>query len=247
MASLSRRQLAAERARLFTKARRAEGTYARRLRQLAGQIGLLIKALGGDDVQLRAALANYAKTIGPWARAMAQAMLLDVSRRDESIWAARSKDMARDLRKEIQSAPTGEVFRRLMDEQVALITSLPLKAAERVHHLTIKGLEQGTRPAEIAAEIMRTGLVTKSRANLIATTEVGRAATNFTRARAEFVGSDGYLWRSVLDADVRPSHRKMEGKFVRWDSPPTLDGLTGHAGALPRCRCFPESLVPDFE
>jgi uncharacterized protein with gpF-like domain len=37
----------------------------------------------------------------------------------------------------------------------------------------------------------------------------------------------------------------MEGKFVRWDEPPTLDNLTGHAGALPNCRCRPEPVIPD--
>ena len=36
----------------------------------------------------------------------------------------------------------------------------------------------------------------------------------------------------------------MEGKFVSWDSPPTLDGMTGHAGEFPYCRCYPEPVIP---
>ena len=36
----------------------------------------------------------------------------------------------------------------------------------------------------------------------------------------------------------------MEGKFVRWDSPPTLDGMTGHAGEFPNDRCYPEPVIP---
>jgi uncharacterized protein with gpF-like domain len=35
----------------------------------------------------------------------------------------------------------------------------------------------------------------------------------------------------------------MDGQFVKWSEPPTLDGLTGHAGALPNCRCYPEPVV----
>jgi hypothetical protein len=32
----------------------------------------------------------------------------------------------------------------------------------------------------------------------------------------------------------------MKDKFVRWDNPPTLDGMTGHAGCLPNCECWSE-------
>lgn len=43
---------------------------------------------------------------------------------------------------------------------------------------------------------------------------------------------------------ARPSHRAMEGRFVSWDSPPRLDGMTGHAGEFPYCRCYPEPVIP---
>ncbi|MGN5479510.1 phage minor head protein [Cupriavidus basilensis] len=58
------------------------------------------------------------------------------------------------------------------------------------------------------------------------------------------IGSPGYFWRTSGDKDVRDSHRDMEGKFVEWDKPPTLDGMTGHAGCFPNCRCYPEPALP---
>jgi SPP1 gp7 family putative phage head morphogenesis protein len=61
--------------------------------------------------------------------------------------------------------------------------------------------------------------VSRSKANVIARTEMGRVVTNLTQARAESVGSVGYIWRTMRDAQVRPSHRAMEGRFVAWDSP----------------------------
>jgi SPP1 gp7 family putative phage head morphogenesis protein len=131
-----------------------------------------------------------------------------------------------------------------MAQQVHLIRSLPLDAAQRVHKLVIEG-HGSPRASEIAKEIMRSGSVAKSRAELIAQTETSRAATAFTQARAEHIGSDGYIWRTAKDSHVRDSHRHMEGRFVRWESPPTLDGLVGHAGALPRCRCFPSPVIPE--
>jgi hypothetical protein len=36
----------------------------------------------------------------------------------------------------------------------------------------------------------------------------------------------------------------MEGQFVKWDDPQKLDGMTGHAGEFPNCRCYPEPVVP---
>lgn len=130
-------------------------------------------------------------------------------------------------------------------EQVALIKSLPIEAAQRVHALTIEGLENGTRAAEIAKEIRRSGEVSESRANLIARTEVSRTASALTQARAQHIGSEGYIWRTSGDSDVRHSHAQMNGRFVRWDSPPTLDGMTGHAGEYPNCRCYPEPVIPE--
>src|SRR6185437_1440759 len=159
-------------------------------------------------------------------------------------WKTATEELGRGIREEIKSVPIGLRFRELMQQQVTLITSMPAVAAERVHGLVIKNAEQSGRASEIAREIARSGAVAAARATLIARTEVSRTASVLTQARAEFVGSDGYVWRTAHDQDVRPSHRKMEGKFVRWDSPPTLDGLTGHAGALPNCRCYAEPIIP---
>ena len=66
-----------------------------------------------------------------------------------------------------------------------------------------------------------------------------------TKARAEHIGSPGYIWRTSKDGAVRPSHRKMEGKLVPWDKPPTLDNYTAHCGEFANCRCFPEPIIPD--
>ncbi|WP_265340329.1 phage minor head protein, partial [Salmonella enterica] len=85
----------------------------------------------------------------------------------------------------------------------------------------------------------------KSRADLIARTELGRATGALDQARALSIGSNGYIWRTAEDGDVRHSHREMEGKFVEWGRPPTLDGMTGHAGELPNCRCYKEIVFPN--
>lgn len=151
------------------------------------------------------------------------------------------------MRREIANAPTGQIYDLLMMEQVNLIKSLPIEAAQRVHNIATGLLFKGERSDKLVQEILRTGEVTESRARLIARTETSRAASNFLQARAEWVGSEGYIWRGVRDFRERPSHLEMEGKYVRWSTPPTLDGLRGHAGCLPNCRCWAEPVLPDIE
>lgn len=229
---------------------RAERVFARNLTRLAVHVGQMVS--GVNPVANPAAvpavadmLRRYADALMPWAEATVASMVADVNARDLAMWRNAGQQMSEAVRREILGAPTGEAMRDLMASQVELIRSIPLEAAQRVHDLTIAGLEDGPRAARIAEEIMRTGEVAKSRAMLIARTEVARTASTLTQARAEHVGSEGYIWRTSKDGDVRKSHKQMAGKFVRWDEPPTLDNLKGHAGCLPNCRCYPEPVLPD--
>jgi SPP1 gp7 family putative phage head morphogenesis protein len=235
----------------FSASIRIEKEFSRHLRKIANMIGHKVEQFDPDDAaemtELEHMLMQYAELIRPWARAVSRRMLVDVSRKDEREWNKVSKKMSESIRSELHARnPTGKMLRALHAEQVELITSLPLEAAKRVHDLTIKNLSGGGRSADIAKEIMRTGEVTKSRANLIARTEVARSSSLLVESRAKTIGSEGYIWRTSRDQDVRLSHKKMEGKFVRWDSPPTLtDGTTTHAGQIYNCRCYPEPVIPD--
>lgn len=232
------------------KAGKIERHYIRQLRKIARHVGDIIHAFPTDDPSveplIRRTLEGYGETITGWATHTAQKMLDDVSRQDEDAWRERSRDMALWLRDEIRNAPTGQLMRELLDDQVRLIKSIPLDAAQRVHRLTLEGVQNASRAKEIAAEIKRSNDVAASRATLIARTEVARTSSKLTEARAIHIGSDGYIWRTSGDSDVRDSHRKMNGKFVRWDTPPTLtDGTTTHAGQIYNCRCYCEPVIPD--
>lgn len=238
--------------RRFTRARKAEGAFGRKLRQVAKQVGHIVRGLAPagvvkDIAPIKEALTKYAALLRPWAASVATSMMSEVGRRDEHAWGEMGREMGRALRSEIRSAPTGSVMKSLLDEQVDLITSLPLQAAQRVHALTMEAMVSGTRAKETAKEIMQTGKVTESRAMLIARTETGRTASAMTESRARHVGSDGYVWRTAMDSDVREIHHKLEGTFHRWDSPPIAgeNGERSHPGAIYNCRCYPEPVLPD--
>lgn len=238
--------------RRFQKARIAEKQFAKRLISLARQIGKLVNTLapGGrvkDPAKVTQALARYEKTIEPWAQQASKRFVEEIAQRDYQAWSELGREMGRSLAKEVRQAPTGKVMKKKMNEQVDLIKSLPRHAAERVHRLAIEAMSGGQRANEIAKEIMATGRVTENRAKLIAITEAGRTATAMVEARSRYLGSEGYIWRTAHDADVRDEHRRLEGKFIRWDKPPVAgpNGMRYHAGAGPRCRCHPEPVLPD--
>lgn len=217
---------------------------------MARQVEAIIKGLTrGDNIDpalIQKALHDYATLISPWARSVAEYMLRDVARRDAKAWRAHSREMGVALRAEIEQAPTGDLLRHFMDEAVTLIKSLPLQAAEQVHEKVLANMVAGRRSSTMVAEIMDLGTKTVARARLIARTETARAAAALTQARAQYVGSEGYIWRTAGDLDVRDSHAEMEGKYVRWDTPPKLsDGTTTHAGMIYNCRCWAEPVLPE--
>lgn len=196
---------------------------------------------------LTALLSRYAETLVPWARRICAGMLDEVDTRDREAWRALGFSISSALRHEIMHTPVGNVMRSLMHEQVDLIRSLPTEAAERVHRLTLKGLESSTRSPEIAREIARSGEVCESRAVLIARTEVSRTSTVLTQARAEHIGCTHYVWQTSEDGDVRPGHREMQGKVCEWKQPPAVNEngrvMHFHAGCIWNCRCWCQPVI----
>lgn len=232
-----------------TPARGAHRIYAAQLRLLAKQVGRIIADVSPDDAiaasRLNNLLRKYAETLDPWARRIAERMVEDVNMRDLATWRSMGVEISAGLKREIQRAPANDIINSLVNIQVDLIKSIPIDAAIRVNGLAIQIVESGERSKSIIADIMRSGEVAMSRAKLIARTEVARTAATLTQSRAQSIGSSGYIWRTSRDGDVRPSHMAMQGKFVAWNDPPTLDNLTGHAGCLPNCRCWAEVIIPE--
>lgn len=233
----------------FQKSKRIQLAYERKLRGVAREVIKLIKAYNPIDTasveKLKQALNSYVVLIEPWARRTSHDLINEILSQDVRSWKEHTKEMGKALRDEILNAPTGEVFRQLMEQNVSLIKSIPIEAAQKVHEMVIENLSTGDRPISLIDEIVRIGNVTTNRATLIARTETARAANTLVQSRAQAVGSEGYIWRTSNDLVVRLSHRKMNGTYVKWSEPPELDKMTGHAGMLPNCRCWPQPVLPE--
>ncbi|MCG3464112.1 phage head morphogenesis protein [Xenorhabdus bovienii] len=173
-------------------------------------------------------------------------MFSQVESEEWNQWRSVSQQISEGLRDVVGNTPVGQVAQDIVYRQIQLMKSLPLEAAERVRDIqerAIQAVINGERPDELYQMIMQSGEVAASRARMIARTEIGRATGALTQARALSIGSEGYWWR-IEGAGTRPSHKRMRDTFVRWEDPPTLDGMTGHAGCLPNCKCWAEVHVP---
>ena len=234
------------------RARKVAKKYVKQLGQIARYVDAIIQGFNIKDQRtypsIVVALYQYAESLDLWAKNAAAKILMDVALRDERTWMIYAQDISIGLRKEIRETDIGAVMQKLIAEQTSLIKSLPLNAAQRVQDLATRALIEGGRADEISGLIMAIGGVTKARANTIARTEVSKASTMFTQARAEALGSDGYIWRSSEDSDVRDEHKELNGQFIKWNNPPIADkksGTRAHAGCIWNCRCYPEPVIPE--
>jgi len=80
----------------------------------------------------------------------------------------------------------------------------------------------------------------KNRAELIARDQNGKLYGELNQLRQTEFGIDEYIWRGVLDARERETHRAHEGKKYSWKKPPSN---TGHPGWDYQCRCVAQPVI----
>lgn len=135
---------------------------------------------------------------------------------------------------------TDEDLKDVVDDAVKanvnLIKSIPKEYLDRIEKSVMAGVQSGTLNRDLAKELEKIEGVTKSRANLIATDQLGKINSRISQIRQQKLGITHYIWRTSHDERVRHSHRVRDGQLIAWDNPPN----DGHAGFAIRCRCVAE-------
>lgn len=247
----------------FKPSSKAERDFYSSLKKVAKASGHIVEthvhgAKLTDVNQMNKALAEYSKRLEPWAVRQAAKLVDQVAKSNKRAYQQKSKAIGRALSLGVAEDPLFDISIRLMREQVALIQSIPLEAGARAQDLALRAAIEGTRAFpdqstidEIQKQLGLSTEVATSRAQLIAITETARANASINQTRAMAVGSNQYRWHNSGDGAVRHSHKiykgkKLQGMIFSWDAPPTLDdGMTGHPGTFPRCRCFAEPVFSD--
>lgn len=234
----------------FSQALKAERQYAAQLRKIVRHIYNIVHGSWQYSVaatlQIRDMLARYSALIRPWAEAATRRMHAEVAARNLKEWERYARAIGVEVEREVRQTPSGEALRKALQNQVHLITRIPRDIADRVHDLTIKGLIEGTRGEDVEEMIMASVKnLARWKATLIARTETARTASLYTQVRAQAIGSTHYVWRSMHDVVVRPSHRRLDGSVQAWDSPPLCDPPDhyAHPGCIWNCRCYAEPII----
>lgn len=247
----------------FKPSEAAERQFYKQLKKVAQASGHIVEqhvdgAKLKDEKRMQAALKAYSEALGPWAEKQSMKLLEQVQKSNKHAYVTKSKAIGTALNLGVAEDDVFRVAIALMNEQVELIKSIPLEAGLRAQRIALEAVLAGSRAApdeDTIAELQKQlGLSTEvatSRALLISRTETARANAAINQSRAMSVGSNQYRWHNSGDESVRESHRiyqgkRLQGRIFSWDAPPTLsDGMIGHPGSFPNCRCFAEPVFSD--
>lgn len=240
----------------FKPSASAEREFYRQLKKVAQASGHIVErhAEGArltDERAMQDELLAYSRKLGPWAERQAAKMLNQVQNSNARAYKQKSRAIGVALKSGVAEMDVGQTALALMNEQVGLIKSIPIEAGLRAQKIASENFFSGTRATaesvqQLAEEMGLSTEVAVSRAMLIARTETARANAYINQSRATAVGSQQYRWHNSGDEAVRPSHKtyrgkRLQGMIFSWDDPPTLDdGMRGHPGTFPNCRCFAE-------
>lgn len=217
-------------------------------------MSLLRKFYGKDLQKLGTKVVGEQEFFQRYAWQAAKRMIVGKLQGSAKTWQAAARENMKGgiiyaaLRNEMAGS-VGERVRELVQYNATLIRSLPSEVASQVaEHIANQAREGKRATASIPGLLAH---VARARARLIARTETSKATTALTRARAEELDLQWYVWRSSLDQRVRLSHRRMNDVIFNWDQPPAPEKLVGekstaghyHAGNIWNCRCYPEPLL----
>lgn len=154
------------------------------------------------------------------------------------------------------------------DNFVNLCKSTNEEMRKRVAGVVSDGVLGGRNINDLAKDIQNTCAdFTRNKAELIATTEVGKLNSAIARNQSESAGIEFYEWSAAMDGRTRESHAVMDGKICKWgddtgfyvwkeqpdgkrklvrqDRP--KNAYMGAPGTDFRCRCTALPYVPEYE
>ncbi len=155
------------------------------------------------------------------------------------------------------------------DNFVNLCKSTNEEMRKKVAGVVSDGVLGGRDIRDLTKDIQNTcSEFTRNKAELIATTEVGKLNTAIARNQSESAGIEFYEWSAAMDGRTRESHAVMDGKICKWGDDEhyyewvtedngkrklaqrdrkKIGGYIGAPGTDFRCRCIALPYVPEYE
>lgn len=142
-----------------------------------------------------------------------------------------------------------DVFEATVNQNVALIRSIPQQYLADVEGLVQRSVQTGRDVGGLTADLEKRYAITRRRAALIARDQNNKATSTFNRVRQQELGIEKAVWmHSHAGETPRPTHVKMDGREYEvakgmWDP---AEGEYIWPGQLISCRCTSRAVVPGF-
>jgi SPP1 gp7 family putative phage head morphogenesis protein len=154
-----------------------------------------------------------------------------------------SEHQRRELRRQLLAGLGGDVevpdagARRLVDhftaENVGHVRGVAAEVSGRIARAVAAAVTSGQPVEDLADNLEAIAELTPKRARAVARDQVGKLFGAVARARQEELGIEEYVWDTVKDAKVRPTHKHRQDVVFSWSKPPP----GGHPGEDYNCRC----------
>jgi SPP1 gp7 family putative phage head morphogenesis protein len=241
----------------FERPRRLEQFYRAQIDALMDKYFVMptFQTLG----EINSRMVEWGQAVGFFqavAETLAKRMVTMVATTNAKSWRAAATKASSGriiypLLQESLRGATGLHVNQLIQQNAGYITSLPQSIAEMVTRHVQAQQMKGIRSEEIVKQLRPYMKRAKDyQIERLARTEVAKADTAITRARAQSIGVNWYQWVTSEDARVRKSHRKMDQVLINWSDAPSPESLAGerteghyHAGNIYNCRCVALPLI----
>jgi SPP1 gp7 family putative phage head morphogenesis protein len=135
-----------------------------------------------------------------------------------------------------------ELFSAWENQNLALIKSLPEGVVDQLRGRMTDALVRGTSLRDLRRIIIERTDASVSRATLIARDQIGKLNGQLAQYRQSNAGVKEYVWRTMADERVRPTHRSFNGKTYSWKR----GSPEGHPGEPIQCRCVADPIFPEL-
>ena len=161
------------------------------------------------------------------------------------------KSIDKDIEKNLKSISIQPKFTKEEQAKIAeqytnnlklSVQDFTSKEIVEMRKIVQKSTIQGIRYDSLAKKIQKRYDVSENKAKFLARQETKLLVSEMEKNRYQKFGSDGYFWDCVVGSPkhpVRPMHKALDKKFIRWDNPPIVNekGEHKHAGEDWGCRC----------
>ncbi|MYD94566.1 MAG: hypothetical protein F4Y02_12935 [Chloroflexi bacterium] len=143
--------------------------------------------------------------------------------------------------KDTEIAPLMDRWRR---ENVSLLQTVPSRLhASLTQKIATAFAERPFDQQVLSQVVAQEGKVAGYNLRRIVRDQTNKMNGQLTRARHRQLGISQYVWRTVQDDRVRPTHAANANKPFEWADPPAD---TGHPGSDIQCRCTAQPVLPEL-